>query len=104
MKEIMNYEEKAKAYDDALERAIIWQDHLYDTNDRDYADELNYIFPELQERKNEKINKNLITFFKDNYGTNSNAIFAGIKVKDIVAWLEKQGEKKSSDEVLKIRQ
>lgn len=33
----------------------------------------------------------MITFFKDEYGTNSSARFAGIKVKDILSWLEKQG-------------
>ena len=49
-------------------------------------------FPELAESEDEKIRKHLITFFKDDYGENSNALFAGIKAKDIIAWLEKQGE------------
>ena len=45
---------------------------------------------ENKESKDEKIKKHLITLFKDEYGENSNARFAGIKVKDIIAWLEKQ--------------
>lgn len=54
----------------------------------------NYIYencPDLKESEDERIRKNLITFFKDEYGNNS--YFAGIKVKDIIAWLEKQCEK-----------
>ena len=46
----------------------------------------------VPESEGEKIRKNLITFLKKNYGTNSNACFVGIKVRDILAWLEKQGE------------
>lgn len=102
MEEIMNYEEKAKAYDDALERAIIWQDHLYDTNDRDYADELNYIFPELQERKNERIRKSIIDVIKSQ--KEQQCHIDSTIYDEMIAWLEKQGEKKSSDEALKFRQ
>lgn len=81
----MNYE---KAYKEALERAKIWQEHLYEVGDKDYADELNYIFPELKESEDEKIRKTLIEYFnaypKDYFG--------GLKKSYIVAWLEKQGE------------
>ena len=80
----MNYE---KAYKEALERAKIWQGHLYEVGDKDYADELNYIFPELKESEDEKIRKTLIEYFnaypKDYFG--------GLKKSYIVAWLEKQG-------------
>ena len=51
-------------------------------------------FPELKESEGERIRENLITFFKNKYGTNSTVRFAGFKVKDILAWLEKQGEQK----------
>lgn len=53
---------------------------------------LETIFPELNESEDERIRKELITFFINDYGKNSNARFAGIKVKDIISWLEKQGE------------
>ena len=78
-----------KKYREALERARIWQKHLYDTNDRDYADELNYIFPELKDSEDWKIRETLIRFHK------STIDIDGIKGDDIIAWLEKQGEKKS---------
>lgn len=49
----------------------------------------------IKEIEDEKIIKHLITLFKHEYGENSNARFAGIKVKDIIAWLEKQGEQET---------
>lgn len=84
----MDYE---KAYIEALERAKVWQNHLYDTNDKDYADELNYIFPELKESEDEKIRKALVRFHKSTIDVD------GIKGEDIIAWLEKQGEQKPFD-------
>lgn len=79
----MTQEEKAKAYDEALKRANGLSLH------QPIKDVIEYIFPELAECDDEKIRKNLIAFFKSEYGENSNARFAGIKVKDIIAWLEK---------------
>lgn len=97
MKEL-TIEEKAKRYDKALERA-----KLYVSDDMEQVEDLiTYIFPETKESEDERIRKNFITFFKDEYGTNSSAYFAGIKVKEIIAWLEKQGQtstKKDIDEV-----
>lgn len=58
-----------------------------------------------EEDEDEKILKHLITFFKGEYGTNSNARFAGIKVKDIIAYLEKQDEQKqewSEDDLISL--
>ena len=89
----MTIEEKAKAYDEALERAKIWQNHLYDTNDKDYADELNYIFPELRESEDEKIRNTLIDYFDDANKADENPLQSyGIHTDKIIAWLEKQGE------------
>ena len=45
--------------------------------------------PKSEPDKDEKIIKHLICFFKGNYGENSSARFAGIKVKDIIDWLKK---------------
>jgi len=87
MKEL-SIKEKAKAYDEALERARIWQNNLYDTNDKDYADELNYIFPELKEEpEDEKIRKALINVFATH---KDYEMFFGVSVEDIRTWLEKQ--------------
>ena len=87
----MTQEEKAKAYDEALEKAKIWQEHLYDVNDKDYADELNYIFPELSESEDEKIRKQILSFLKEfEYDHYRNLDFSSW-----IAWLEKQGNKDS---------
>lgn len=82
----MDYEKK---YKEALKRARIWQNHLYDTNDKDYANELNYIFPELAESGDEKIRKQILSFLKEfEYDHYRNLDFSAW-----IAWLEKQGEK-----------
>ena len=81
----MDYEKK---YKEALERARIWQEHLNESGDKDYAEELSYIFPKLKESEDEKIRKALIRFHKSTIKVD------GIKGEDIIAWLEKQGEQK----------
>lgn len=53
----------------------------------------------IKESDDEKIRTNLIVFFKREFGEHSNAYFAGIKVKDIIVWLEKECEQKSVDKV-----
>lgn len=90
----LTIEQKAKAYDEALKQI---KECTLDENGfvTIYPNE---IFPALKEREDEKIRKHLIVLFKDEYGKNSNARFAGIKVKDIIAWLEKQGEWSKEDE------
>lgn len=92
----MTTEEKARAYDEALERARIWQNHLYDTNDRDYADELNYIFPDLKEPEDERIRKELIGFLRNIPNSNYTC-------EEMALWLEKQGEQKHTDMVEALR-
>jgi len=78
MKEL-SIEQKAKAYDEAKERAK-----------RMFSEkELNYLFPELKESDDERIRKALIRFH------NSTIDIDGIKGEDIIAWLEKQGKKMS---------
>ena len=89
MATIKSIEEKAKAYDEALERAKIWQNHLYEIGDKDYADELNYIFPELAESDDERIRKAIICgmhALKDQHKT----CFASIPIDNVIDWLEKQ--------------
>ena len=94
MKEL-SIEQKAERYDEVIEGI---QEILSTGEDSIKMSRLQLrlqgILPELKENADEKIRKNLITFFKEEYGTNSNARFAGIKVKDVIAWLEKQGTPK----------
>jgi hypothetical protein len=86
-------EGKAKAYDEALERAKIFKKHLLEINDIGYANEMDYIFPELKENEDEKIRKEIIAFLhsKNGYMTpNEDWDFHN----RWIAWLEKQGEQK----------
>ena len=90
----MTQEEKAKAYDEALERARKW----YDANTNEgYRSIFESIFPELKESEDEMIRKKLITFFQRFPYTN--LYDASLNAKDVLAWLEKQGEQKPADKV-----
>lgn len=91
----MTQEEKAKRYDEALERAR----RIYDT-DRVSGIELTTceeIFPELAKSEDEKIRKNLIKLFTSWKGKIK--LDNDIPVEDVLLWLEKQAEQKSTDKV-----
>lgn len=53
------------------------------------------IIPELKESEDDKIRKGLLKIFREAQPTNN---WGGLSTKDIIAWLEKQGEKKSWSE------
>ena len=73
--------EKEKAYDEAVERAK----KIYGNS---IAEE---IFPELKESEDERIKKAIIEFFESE---DDNTTYSLVRKKDIIAWLEKQGEQK----------
>ena len=86
MKEL-TIEQKAKAYDRALEIAKAWC--KLDNNDLS-NDDLKTIFPELKESKDERIRKAIIsgmTALKEQ----GKETFAAIHIDDCIVWLEKQG-------------
>ena len=100
-------EEKANAYDKALERAKVI---LNDYEERGLEEILFYakedlggIFPELKESEDEKVRRCLINGMKFYYEGNEGATWGtekfSMKVKDILSWLEKQGEQKAADKV-----
>lgn len=89
----LSIEQKAKAYDEALERAKVYHKQLLDEDNPEWASEIEKIFPELKESEDEKIRKALIRFHKSTIDVD------GIKGEDILAWLEKQGEQKPVDKV-----
>ena len=76
----MTEKEKAKAYDEAVERAK----NFYGNR---LAEET---FPELKEE--DGIKEDLIQWIEEF----PNIIWRGHYKKDVIAWLEKQGEQKSS--------
>ena len=82
----MTNDEKAKAYDMALERAKKYFNPAYPLADKTLVEE---IFPELRESEDERIRKELIEAFMC-YDPESS--WNGIPVRDIIAWLEKQKE------------
>ena len=89
----LSIEEKAKAYNKAFERAK----NIYGASEcKDILCTLETIFPELKENEDEKIRKELISFFSElpDAGT-----FRGIPTSKVIAWLEKRGEQKSTDKV-----
>ena len=90
----MTTEEKARAYDEALK---VIKECNPDENGfiTIYPQE---IFSELAESEDERIRKALINGFKEclkssQYSKNAQKYWHNIKIEDIFAWLEKQGEK-----------
>ena len=86
----MTQEEKAKAYDEALEKARViikdYQDRNLDELYSHTKENFETIFPELKESKDEKIRKLLWGFF-------SQIRFTGdITQEEMLAWLEKHGD------------
>jgi len=99
MKEL-SIEEKAKAYDEALEKAKA----LYKTAEPMSGCNviLETLFPELKESEDEKMRKTLIAYLKKFSETDSLEP-AEINLKKYIAWLEKQGEQKSVVIIPKFR-
>lgn len=88
----MNYEEK---YKQALERArkelkeCVHKD-CDDTTRRTAITIIHNIFPELAESEDERIRKAILQFFESQ---DDNTTYSFVPKKDILTWLEKQGEK-----------
>ena len=82
----MTEKEKAKAYDEALKKAST----AHKDEDRHLKATLERIFPELKEDDGERIKKELIQWVDEFPDT----IWRGHYKKDIIDWIEKQGEQK----------
>ena len=87
----LSIEQKARAYDEAIERAKIY----YSTTDSAADTELiELLFPELKEsEEDEKIRKELLQIAKESEDSFYMVMTPG-KRKHLINWLEKQGEKK----------
>ena len=85
--------EKAKAYDEAIAKA---QKELQScsSKDCDAARQIYKFFPELAESEDEKIKNAIITTIHLYYGEPLED-----EAKEMIAWLEKQGEKAQSEEI-----
>ena len=89
MKEL-TIQEKAKAYDKAIE--IAKSEYQTHKSFNGFREMITRIFPELQESKDEKIRKELINYFIKGKEYLSLCSFSK---DEILAWLEKQGERKT---------
>ena len=78
-------EEKAKAYDEAIEKAKVMHEEGMMT------ERLEYLFPELKESEDEKIRKELVSLVLNAMGREKNS-FSDDKYDSMLAWLEKQGQ------------
>lgn len=85
--------EKAKAYDIALDKIKM----LLGTGSSCSREELEYVFPEIRESEDERIRKALKQYFINSFQNNGVAAICGVHIKDVLAWLEKQGEQKPAD-------
>ena len=91
MKEL-SIEQKAKAHDEAIERAKKLQETCDNTAVVGWCE---YILPELKETEDEKIKKEIISFLQLPHPQ-----FVGKRNQEKwIAWLEKQGEKKCIDDL-----
>jgi hypothetical protein len=92
----MTQEEKAKRYEEALERANIIYTDEYKPEIAEFCKQsLENIFPELKESEDERIRKAILEGLIDcrvapDLGWSN---FGGIEIDDCIAWLEKQGDK-----------
>lgn len=80
----MTIEEKAKAYDEALERARALNSGK-DVDVKAGTTTCEYIFPELKETEDDRMRKKLIAFLKS-YNT--------LETSRYISWLEKQDNPK----------
>ena len=83
----MTQEQKAKAYDEAIEKAKK-ELQTCGSTDCDAARQIYRFFPELKESKDEMIREKLIEFFKARGKRVSHCW--GLSIPDILAWLENQ--------------
>ena len=89
MKEL-SIEEKAKAYDKALERAKNL--HQFSSN-RTEIKHMEEIFPELKESEDESVREALIALVKCNE-RNGYTLLNNVPTSSMLAWLEKQDKQK----------
>ena len=90
----MTQEEKARAYDEALEKA---REHINSKGIGDTVDLCKHLFSELRESEDERIRKELIFFLKEEIPQCSIKEHAE-KLKEFVSYLEKQKEQNGEDE------
>ena len=84
-------EQKAKAYDEVLERAKEMIKAMTNIGGVAKVDDIQYLFPELRESEDERIRRSLISYLNE-IGNSGVASFNGFSIKEYITYLEKQKE------------
>ena len=93
----LSIEEKAKRYDQALGKARRYYDEYKTRDNILYVEDMEEMFPELKESEDEKIKKGIVKYLEQSqFGEEHYCVDDDI-VREYIAWIEKQGEKKSID-------
>lgn len=95
----LSIEEKAKRYDEAIKRASNLHKDAVEMENNMTTKTCEIIFPELKESEDERIWKALVELISTYLRGHENGKIHGVYAKDILAWLEKQGEQKPADKV-----
>lgn len=91
--EKLTIEQKAERYDEAIERAEKWRNAPNVDKIPTFANRvIDDIFPELAESEDERIRKGLIAIITDFESLSLQKNYS-LSREDMLAWLEKQGEK-----------
>lgn len=93
----MTQEEKAKRYDEALERAKNLHKDAIDMGNSIRAKQCEIIFPELKESEDKKIRKELTEFLKSASEGRLDILTPYKTFGKWLTWLEKQGEQKPTE-------
>ena len=102
MKEL-SIEEKAKRYDEAIEKAR--QLYVAHPTTKSFISDLQDLFPELRENEDERIWEKLISYFSDIKGFSTLEYNYGITSKEVANWLKSLKDRyawKPSDEQMKF--
>lgn len=91
----MTQEEKAKQYDEVLEKAKSW----YVDAQIDFKKTLEALFPTIKENEDERVRKAIISGMKALQEKGKYTEFAHIPMDEVFTWLEKQGKKNLNDNV-----
>ena len=77
-------------YEKAYMNALKWARGIYPKAAGAFKEDLEHYFPELAESEDERIRKAIVEFFESQ---DDNTTYSFIPKKDILAWLERQGQK-----------
>ena len=92
----MTQEQKAKAYDEALERMKSWVRGKYPGRFTTVEKVAEFIFPELNEGEDERIRKGIKSIL-EHYKESGEVVcpYLFVSIDEALTWLDKQSEQKS---------